>query len=105
MFAKYMERSMIFVQNKNSERIKMLKADDGEMLISVDLHYMYKEEARRLLAAIIDENPFEFCLEVIHGFNHGTVLKNMVRDELKNRRIVKKYSPVWNPGSTYLVIA
>ena len=103
-FADYMKRSIIIVQEKDAGRVRVYKKENGEMVVSVDLHNMYKEEAKRLINEIIDINHVEFSLEIIHGFNHGTILRNMVQSELKNQRIVNRYSPKWNPGSTYLVI-
>ncbi|MBQ9142225.1 MAG: Smr/MutS family protein [Lachnospiraceae bacterium] len=103
-FANYMERSIIIVQDKDLSRVKVYKKGNGELVISVDLHHLPKNEAKRLVNEIIEVNHFEFSLEIIHGFHNGTVLKDMVRHELRNRRIVNRYSPQWNPGSTYLII-
>ena len=103
-FADYMRKSIIIVQTKDANRVKVYEKDNGEIEIAVDLHNLPKEEAKRLVNQIIDVNNIEFSLKIIHGYHGGTVLKSMVKHELKNRRIVNRYTPSWNPGSTYLAI-
>lgn len=103
-FADYMKKSLVYGQDKDTRRVKVSKGDYGDIIVTVDLHGMQKEAARQLIKRIIELNSFGFSLEVIHGFNHGTVLRNMVNKEIKSIRIVDRYSDPWNPGSTYLTI-
>ena len=103
-FANYMNKSAVFETGKNSERLRIKRDKYGEMFISVDLHGMQKGEAAYFIQRLINSNPFAFSMEIIYGFNHGTVLRNMINRELVNMRIADRYSVPWNPGSTYLTI-
>ena len=52
-------------------------------VMSVDLHGVYLEDARELLLNWLDHaQPGVTELRVIHGSNRGTVLRDMVREEL-----------------------
>ena len=46
-----------------------------------------------------------FILDVIHGYNGGTVIKELIYNDLKSPKIVGHRSPQWNPGETLLQIA
>ena len=103
-FADYMNQSTVFETGRNSRRVRISRSKQGEVFISVDLHGMQKEEAGYFIQRLINGNPFAFSMEIIYGYNHGTVLRNMINRELVNMRIAKRYSDPWNPGSTYLTI-
>ena len=103
-FADYINKSAVFENGRSARRVKISRSRCGEIFISVDLHGMQKEEAAYFIQRLINSNPFAFSMEIIYGFNHGTVLRNMINQELVNMRIAKRYSDPRNPGSTYLAI-
>ena len=72
--------------------------------MSVDLHGKNRKDAKRLLNNIINTIRHPFTMEVIHGYNHGTVLKDMIFTEEINPRIISKDAPVYNIGETILLI-
>ena len=61
--------------------------------------------AARLLNNVITIIREPFTLEVIHGYNRGTVLRTYVNTELKNKRIKDRYICRYNEGVTVLNIA
>lgn len=72
--------------------------------MTVDLHGVYEENARDLLLNWLDHAPARITeLRVIHGSNRGTVLRDMVRNDLKHPRIKAKL-PTLNPGETRLIL-
>lgn len=72
--------------------------------MTVDLHGVYEENARDLLLNWLDHAPAGITeLRVIHGSNRGTVLRDMVRNDLKHPRIKAKL-PTLNPGETRLIL-
>lgn len=76
---------------------------DGSVM-SVDLHGVYLEDARNLLLNWLDHVPSDVTeLRVIHGSNRGTVLRDMVRDELSHPAVKAKL-PTMNPGETRLIL-
>lgn len=76
---------------------------DGNVMI-VDLHGVYLEDARDLLLNWLDHVPAGVDeLRVIHGSNRGTVLRDMVREELSHPKIRSKLSTL-NPGETRILL-
>lgn len=75
----------------------------GEVM-AVDLHGMYRADARKLLLNWLDHVPPGVAeLRVIHGSNQGTALRDMVWEELSHRRIRTKLHTL-NPGETRLLL-
>ena len=73
-------------------------------MVTVDLHGCHSEDARWLLKNWLDHAPPGVTeLRVIHGSNRGTVLRDMVRKELKHPRIQRKLLSL-NPGETRLLL-
>ncbi len=73
-------------------------------VMTVDLHGVYGEKAKDLLLSWLGHVPAGVTeLRVIHGSNRGTVLRDMVREELSHPRIKAKLSTL-NPGETRLLL-
>lgn len=77
---------------------------NGEPVIVVDLHEMSKKMAKRFLKNIVCINPGIFTLQVIHGFNRGTVLKEAIREGNFCNRINKIIPDKSNSGCTFVSI-
>lgn len=86
-------------------RIKVETLASDLPKIRVDLHGMNRRNACRLIGNIISINRFPFLLDVIHGYNHGTVLKEMINNEKFSTRVINRECPAWNPGETLMSIA
>lgn len=72
--------------------------------VSVDLHGMYVEDARRLLANWLSRAPDGVKeLRVIHGYRNGDALLTMIRKRFKHPR-VSCVLPALNPGETRLIL-
>lgn len=81
----------------------MLETKNGNC-IEVDIHGMTAQEARRGLEQLLSragKNVTE--VRVIHGYNGGQVLRDMVRRQLKHPRICAKLVSL-NPGETRLLL-
>lgn len=73
--------------------------------LTVDLHSMKVWDAWNYLDRLIEMTPKGVNeIVVIHGYNNGTSLMNMVRKEYKNDRVSKKYIS-WNEGRTSLILS
>ncbi len=56
----------------------------------VDLHNLTKEDAKIQLIYEIENSDADVdCLVVVHGYRHGTTIKNFVRKEFFHSRIDK----------------
>lgn len=72
--------------------------------IEVDLHNMSVLDGKRLLERTIMSAPKNVMeITVIHGYRHGKGMLNMVRKELKCRRIDRKILTM-NNGITILTL-
>ena len=73
-------------------------------IMSVDLHGTSAENAKDLLLGWLSNAPSSVTeLRVIHGNNHGTILKDMVWQELTHSRISAKLHSL-NPGETRIIL-
>lgn len=86
------------------QRINIGVNDPG-FLIQVDLHGLTCAEAKRFLNNIICLVNPGFRFDVIHGYNHGTALKNMLMEDFNNKRVIKKNPDHKNPGLTHILIS
>lgn len=97
---------MTFILNRDEfGRVKVYKDVDDVAVLQLDLHLMTKDAVRMLLDKTILMMRFPFRLDLIHGFNNGVVLKNLIKYEYINDRITAIYTPDYNPGRTILEVA
>ena len=77
----------------------------SEPFIKVDLHDMRREEALKTIeAALKRADSGTYQIQVIHGFNRGTSLKQMVYEEYQYDDRIKRIRPGDNQGVTVLVL-
>ena len=73
--------------------------------IKVDLHGLRQEEAIRVIdRAIASADPSTYQIQLIHGYNRGTSMRNMIYDEYRYEKKVKRIIPGDNQGITILVL-
>lgn len=71
-------------------------------ILNVDIHGMRVEEAKSRLQTIIANCGADVKeIVVIHGYNKGQALKNMVRNELEAPRI-KRIRAAYNAGQSVI---
>lgn len=72
--------------------------------LAVDIHGMREREAKFRLEALIENGSADITrLEIVHGFNGGTVLQSLVRNGLESSRI-KEIRPGDNSGQTIILL-
>lgn len=96
-----MERFEMMLSDKEMSRVSV-SANDG---FYVDIHGMSCQQASRFLRNLIALVKTACEMTVIHGYNHGQALKDLVRKGRLSSRVVKTESVDWNPGVTKLMIA
>ena len=97
---KDLQRLSIIFTADDMNRITV--SEDG---LLVDLHGKSRHEAMVFINNIINLINHPFVLDVIHGYNRGTVLKQMLRKEKINSRIVSRKGSNYNMGETFLMVA
>ena len=91
-----MNKNMMMVFTKDElERIK--ENPDG---ISLDLHQLSVKQSKRLVNNVISMNRDNFSLTLIHGYIHGTAIKEMLIANYDNPRVIRKHGVKNNYGRT-----
>jgi DNA-nicking Smr family endonuclease len=73
-------------------------------VVEVDIHGLTAEDAKRRLEHLLTHAaPGVEEVRIIHGYNGGQVLRDMVRLRLKHPRIQSKLISL-NPGETRLLL-
>lgn len=84
-------------------RIRIINENENIQII-VDVHGLKTHEAKRLINNLVVMLRGSFELKIIHGYNHGTSIKEMIWNEFKNKKVVNKLADKSNLGVTYLAV-
>lgn len=87
------------------KRISVTETPSGNLSVSIDVHGLKCWQAERSIRNLINLARCPFTLTIIHGYNHGTAILDMVRNDLASSHIKSRYADNYNPGVTYLAIA
>ncbi len=98
-----LDRMTFILSGENLNRVEIKNGEKPQIIL--DLHGMNRKSARRVVKSIIAMYRFAFSFVIIHGYNHGTALKEMLSDSFDNPRIMSKKTPNYNPGLTCFEIA
>ena len=72
-------------------------------IVTIDLHGKNTYQARVAIDAALRRSKGVYRIRIVHGFNHGTELRDMVRAEYKNARGVIRMDSS-EPGATTLIL-
>lgn len=77
----------------------------GKPIIDIDLHGMFRDEAIKAIDKALKSADFgTYQIRLVHGYNHGTSLKNMIIEEYRYHPKVLRVQPGDNLGTTVLVL-
>lgn len=77
----------------------------GDPIVSLDLHGMLQDEAIKVIdRALRAADDSTYQIKLIHGYNRGTSLKNMIAYEYRYHPKVVRVKPGDNLGVTILVL-
>lgn len=77
----------------------------GKPIIDIDLHGLFRDEAIKTIdKALKTADSSTYQIRLIHGYNRGTSLKNMIIDEYRYHPKVLRVQPGDNLGTTVLVL-
>lgn len=79
--------------------------ETANIQVEVDVHGLKCCQAKRFINNLINIIRAEFRLIVIHGYNHGTAIKDMLANSFINSHVVEMYSDIYNKGVTYIQVA
>lgn len=98
-----MKLNTVIFSEEELSRIRE-RTDNGQITLTVNLHGMSTKNARRFLKNLIALNAGTFNINVIHGFNHGCSIKEMLRNSFISSRIIGVDDVLYNEGMTVLKI-
>ena len=74
-------------------------------IITIDLHGLFRDEAMKVIdKALKQADDSTYQIKLVHGYNRGTSLKNMIIDEYKYHPKVLRIQPGDDLGTTILVL-
>lgn len=74
-------------------------------IIEIDLHGCNQYQAKvKVDAALKRANRSVYRLRLVHGYNGGTALRNMIRKEYRSHPKILRVELGLNPGATDLVL-
>ena len=77
---------------------------DENQIITIDIHNHTVSDAKQKLQLAVTIAPSKIReIVVIHGYHGGTALRDMVRKDFKNSRVLRKFLSL-NPGITSLIL-
>ena len=95
----------MIMSKEELERITYQEIAGKKIEVVADVHGMSKMNAKRFIKNIIAIILDEFFLMIIHGFNHGCAIKDMIRSDILSRRITDLQDVENNKGRTILCIS
>ena len=96
-----MDKLSMILTKDELDRIKIIKNNSE---ICMDLHKLTAKQAKRLVSNLIALNRTSFSLRLIHGYNHGTAIKEMLWNKFDNDRLKERKTVENNPGQTIFMI-
>lgn len=103
----YIKRPRVLRSWSFEELVRLHEFNDMKFKIemTVDFHRLNKDSAYYFLNKIVKYSKGRLVvLTIIHGFNHGTVLREMIWKDFKNIKIQDKHLHNNNVGRTTLLI-
>ena len=77
----------------------------SDPIITIDLHGLFQDEAIKVIdKALKKADDSTYQIKLIHGYNRGTNLKDMIFEEYKYHPKVLRIKPGDNLGITILVL-
>lgn len=100
----FQDRAAFALCGYDAKRANACYASDGSVMVTVDLHYLNKADAGKIIRNMIAINRDKFQLRIIHGYNHGTVLKDYIMKENFGHRVTDKAVSPWDKGVSLMKI-
>jgi DNA-nicking Smr family endonuclease len=77
----------------------------GVGILELDVHEMNRFQAKAYIDSRLKQAKNDiYLIRIIHGYNRGTALREMIRKEYKRNPKVKRIELSMNPGITDLVL-
>lgn len=98
-------RLSIILTTEELNRISVKENTEKTISIIADVHGMKCYQAKRFINNLICLLSNVYEIIVIHGFNHGTAIRNMLHSNFSNHHIKQMFIDKQNQGVTHMLIA
>lgn len=78
------------------DELNRVTINESDKILVLDVHGLNKNETAKLMNNLIAATRNAFTFRIIHGYNHGVVLKTFINNEYKNKRVENIVSMVNN---------
>ena len=103
---KNLNKLRFIITEKDLKRITFKQTADNNPVVIIDVHGMKCYEAKRFINNLVNLLlQTDFQLIVIHGYKHGTAIKDMLATNYDNNRVYKQHIDPNNLGVTHMYIA
>ena len=102
---KNMELRLSLILTDADMRRLQFKEREGEKEIIADVHGMKCYQAKKFINNIINVIRDAVRLIIIHGYNHGTAIKNMINTDFHNPHVSSIEACDFNLGRTDILVA
>lgn len=99
------DRLKMILTHEEISRFKVSESNPAHIKIVADVHGMKCYQARRFISNIINAARVVFKLIIIHGYKHGTTIKDMLAENFSNNHIYDQFPDTRNQGVTHMLIA
>ena len=100
-----MSRFSLILTKEEMERLNFKETKDGGIEITANVHGLKVYQAKRLINNIINISKTDIKMNVIHGYNHGTAIKEMIKNDITNSRVYYIIPDRHNMGVTHIFAA
>lgn len=97
-------RLSIVLTTDELKRISVTEKRNQGISIIADVHGMKCYQAKRFINNLICLSKNIYELIVIHGFNHGTAIRDMLHSNFSNQHIKQMFIDQQNQGVTHMVM-
>lgn len=98
-------RMLFLFPGMEGKRIQIEIGSDGMFSVRVDVHGMTVVEAKRAINNIIAMMKVAFHLVIVHGYQHGIAIKEMLYQSFSNSRVSGMHCEQCNPGLSMCEVA
>ena len=89
-------RTVQWDKNSTKDELNRVTINESDKILVLDVHGLNKNETAKLMNNLIAATRNAFTFRIIHGYNHGVVLKTFINNEYKNKRVENIVSMVNN---------
>ena len=98
-------RMLFLFPGMEGERVQINIGADGMFSVRIDVHGMSVLEAKRAINNVIAMMKVAFHLAIVHGYQHGIAIKEMLYQSFSNSRVSGMHCEPSNPGLSICNVA